>query len=566
MVIPMSQTPLLIETSFVDAIAIIAASDELPKQTRRHWTTSLRQIAKALDRPLGVIPARLRAVRGDLARLHHAPTGLTLKTLRNHKSNVKSALLWLAREKGIPQHGAPLTPAWENLRDQIKDRFVRWRLSSFMRFCSANGIAPAEADERIVQRFKGYRAQSGMATDDASGRRLVRAWNSNVGIVRGWPARRLIEPAVKPITELRWEAFPEGFRRDIDQYCQGLTRVRRSLNGRRIRPLKPSTIRQRRVELAAAARMAVKTGVPIGDLNSLSALLSPDVVEKILDAYWVKNGEAPRAFTIDLAYRFVAIARETKCVDDEARERLDEMRRDLEDERRGGLTDKNTALIRQVLTRGVWSRVVKLPEDLMSTARSQRSSAPHRAAITAQLAVAIAILTMAPVRLANLVAIKLGINLIKPGGPDSNYWLTFPDYDVKNRVRLEYPLEQDLTRMIDEYVHDFRPIVLRGRNDDWLFPGQRGGAKSDTLFSGQIKQRIYQTTGLRMTVHQFRHAAGALIFQSRPGEYELVRRLLGHRNVQTTINAYIGVENIHASKIFSKIVMQRLDDDLEAPE
>jgi integrase len=201
-----------------------------------------------------------------------------------------------------------------------------------------------------------------------------------------------------------------------------------------------------------------------------------------------------------------------------------------------------------------------------TAARSQRSSAPHRAAITAQLAVAIAILTVAPVRLANLVAIKLGINLIKPGGPDSNYWLTFPDYDVKNRVRLEYPLEQVLMRMIDEYVHDFRPTLLHGRNDDWLFPGQRRGAKANTLFSGQIKQRIYQTTGLRMTVHQFRHAAGALILQARPGEYELVRRLLGHRNVQTTINAYIGLENIHASKIFSKIVMQRLDDDLEAAE
>jgi integrase len=242
------------------------------------------------------------------------------------------------------------------------------------------------------------------------------------------------------------------------------------------------------------------------------------------------------------------------------------MRQDLEDERRGGLTDKNTALIRQVLTPGVWSRVVKLPQDLMSTARSQRSSAPHRAAITAQLAVAIAILTVAPVRLANLVAIKLGINLIKPGGPESNYWLTFPDYDVKNRVRLEYPLEQDLTRMVDEYVHDFRPIVLRGRNDDWLFPGQRGGAKASILFSGQIKQRIYQTTGLRMTVHQFRHAAGALILECRPGEYELVRQLLGHRNVQTTINAYIGLENIRASEIFSKIIRQHMDDDLEAAE
>jgi integrase len=49
-------------------------------------------------------------------------------------------------------------------------------------------------------------------------------------------------------------------------------------------------------------------------------------------------------------------------------------------------------------------------------------------------------------------------------------------------------------------------------------------------------------TGLLMTVHQFRHAAGAIILKRRPGEYELVRRLLGHRNVQTTINAYVGLE------------------------
>jgi integrase len=320
------------------------------------------------------------------------------------------------------------------------------------------------------------------------------------------------------------------------------------------------------MELVAAARMAVRTGVAIGDLNALSALLSPDVVEKILDAYWAKNGETPKAFTIDLARRFVAIARETKCIDEAACERLDQVRRDLEDKRRGGLTDKNTTLIRQVLTPGVWNRVVQLPQKMMSTARSQRSSAPLRAAVTAQLAVAIAILTVAPVRLANLVAIKLGINLIKPGGPNSKYWLIFPDHDVKNRVRLEYPLEQYLTRMIDEYVHDFRPVLLRGRNDDWLFPGQHGGAKAKILFSGQITQRIYQATGLRMTVHQFRHAAGALLLQRRPGEYELVRQLLGHRNVQTTINAYIGLENIHASEIFSKIVMEHMDDELEAAE
>jgi hypothetical protein len=563
----MNKTPVLIESSFADAIAIIAAADELPKQTRRHWTTSLRQIAKALDKPLELIPARFGVVRAELTRLHHANTGLTLKTLRNHKSNAKSALLWLAREKRIPRHGAPLTPAWEALRAQIKDPYVRWRLSSFMRFCSANGIAPAEVDESVLDRFRRYRAQSGTPSDDASGRRLVRAWNSNVGKIQGWPAHRLKEPAIKNLTEVPWLEFPEGLRLDVDHYLQGLTRVRRGRNGRRIRPLMPSTIKARRVELAAAARMAVRRGVAIGDLTSLSVLLSPDVVEKILDAYWVKNGETPKAYTIDLACRFLSIARQTQCIDEAACARLDQMRRDLEDQRRGGLTDKNTALIRQVLTPGVWSRVVKLPQDMMSTAASQRSSAPLKAAVTAQIAVAIAILTVAPVRLANLLAIKLGVNLIKPDGPYSNYWLTFPDYDLKNRVRLEYPLEPYLTRMIDDYVHDYRPILLRGRNEDWLFPGQHGGAKSNVLLSGQVTQRIYQATGLRMTAHQFRHAAGALILQCRPGEYELVRQVLGHRKVQTTIGAYIGLENIRASEIFSKIVMDHMDEAaLEAAE
>jgi integrase len=220
-------------------------------------------------------------------------------------------------------------------------------------------------------------------------------------------------------------------------------------------------------------------------------------------------------------------------VDDAACERLDELRRYFEDYRQGGLTEKNITLIRQVLT---------------------------------PIAVGIAILSVAPVRLANLAAIRLGTNLIKPDGPDSNYWLVFPDYDVKNRVKLEYPLPKYLTELIDEYVHDFRPTLMRSTNEDWLFPGQRRGAKNKICLSGQISERIYKATGVRMTVHQFRHAAGAIILMKRPGEYELVRQILGHRSVQTTIDAYVGLENIRASEIFSKMVIEHMTDGLEAAE
>ena len=61
----------------------------------------------------------------------------------------------------------------------------------------------------------------------------------------------------------------------------------------------------------------------------------------------------------------------------------------------------------------------------MAEARQQREQCPTKAAVTAQLAVAIGILTAAPVRLTNLTSIQLGFNLIKPDGPQSNYWLMF---------------------------------------------------------------------------------------------------------------------------------------------
>ena len=241
--------------------------------------------------------------------------------------------------------------------------------------------------------------------------------------------------------------------------------------------------------------------------------------------------------------------------------RLDEIRAALEQYRRSGLTSKNLKLIRQVLTDGVWSEVVSLPNVLMQQARLAKDHAPIKAAITAQLAVAIAILTFAPIRLSNLVGIELDKNLIKPGGLNSTYWLVFEHYDVKNRVDLEFPLDQPLTDLIDEYVDDFRPALLRGSNASWLFPGEAGRPKVAITFSLQITRRVQKAVGLRITVHQFRHAAAAIYLKHRPGDYEIVRRLLGHRDVQTTIRFYCGLETTRATEDFGKLIRQQIKFD-----
>jgi integrase len=309
--------------------------------------------------------------------------------------------------------------------------------------------------------------------------------------------------------------------------------------------------------------MAVRVGVPIANLTSIADLLHPDVATLVIDAYWNADGSEPRIYTIDLGRKLLSIARETGCLDEAALERLDDMRASLEIYRRGGLTEKNLAVIRQVLSGDVWREVVRLPAALMAQARLLREQAPVKAAVTAQLAVAIGILIFAPVRLGNLVRIKLDQNLIKPGGLDAPYMLVFPDYDVKNRVTLEFPFDEELTALIEEYVHVFRSTLLRGSKEPWLFPGENGGCKDAKTFSGQITERVEKATGLCITAHQFRHAAAAMWLMAHPGDHETVRRMLGHRNIQTTINFYCGLGTLHANMMFGDLVRKLMKSEPE---
>jgi hypothetical protein len=197
-----------------------------------------------------------------------------------------------------------------------------------------------------------------------------------------------------------------------------------------------------------------------------------------------------RVYTIDLAWKLLSVARETNSLPEVDLAKLDDIRAAMEEHRHGGLTEKNLDVIRAVLTGRVWDQVVRLPQALMVEARLLRHQTPIKAAVTAQIATAIAILTFAPIRLGNLIQIKIGENLIKPGGLDDPYWLVFPHYDVKNRVRLEFKLVPELCATIDEYIHDYRSILLRGSNAQWLFPGETGGVKTSRTLSLQITDRI----------------------------------------------------------------------------
>ena len=185
---------------------------------------------------------------------------------------------------------------------------------------------------------------------------MARTWNACASCNRRLAAAAAHRAAHQAKAGPAWEDFPEGLRRDVDAYFARLTKPRRSFSGRRIRPCKPTTIRTRRAELMAVARMAVRLGVPIESLTSLAALLHPDVVEPVIEAYWQKNGDEPKVFTIDLGWKLLRIARETGGLDQAAIERLDEIRATLEDYRRSGLTPEESAACAPSSDRGSLER------------------------------------------------------------------------------------------------------------------------------------------------------------------------------------------------------------------
>jgi hypothetical protein len=309
----------LVEPSLADALAAIESGEALSPDTRRHWACSLRRIAEALDRPLALLPARWTALRIPVSRLHHAPLQLTAKTLANHKANLKAALRWYAGEAHVPVRGASLTPEWAQLRDAISDRGLKARLFGLMRYASAKAIPPHEVSAKTLAEYLAYRTRTtALRGGVAAERSIARSWNRCAAEIDTWPQQTLASSQAGP----DWDAFPAGLRQDLEAYLASLGQTRRTANGKRLRPAKASTIRTRRAELVAFARKAVATGTPIDTLSSLSALLDPDLVERVLDAYWTENGASPNIYTIELAGKLLSVARQTGALDDLALERL----------------------------------------------------------------------------------------------------------------------------------------------------------------------------------------------------------------------------------------------------
>jgi integrase len=217
-----------------------------------------------------------------------------------------------------------------------------------------------------------------------------------------------------------------------------------------------------------------------------------------------------------------------------------------------GLTKNNRSRLRPLDDPQNAAALLGLPEKLIGLAA--RNPRAHAGALEAQTAVAIEILLMAPPRISNLAQLDLEQHLVRSGRGKELHLVLEPE-DVKNDEPLEYPLPPESVALIELYLEQFRPrLCLPGCTA--LFPGRGGGSKSLNALRDQISKAIHRHTGMRMHPHLFRHAGAKLFLDANPGSYEVVRRVLGHRSLNTTTTFYTGLETARAVRHFDDTILK----------
>ena len=221
-----------------------------------------------------------------------------------------------------------------------------------------------------------------------------------------------------------------------------------------------------------------------------------------------------------------------------------------------GMTLRNERTMQAILQPDKLTALLELPGVLMGAARRLRDEAPPQARSLAMRALAIAILTHLPLRLANLAGLDLDRNLYRPDprrGAITELWI--PPGETKGRKEIRMPIPAGLSALIREWIADYRPAIPGCR---WLFPGygRPGERIGHQGLRDAIKGAIATHVGVNMTPHQFRHLAATLFLEAFPDHYEELRQLLGHSSFEIT-RRYSGNVQGRAARRYQDLVMGR---------
>ena len=538
--------------NLADIISLVQNA-ELTAIQKRDQISAVRTIARVLEAEPSQLEADPRRLRLRLDAIAPEAIGLS----KGRWANLRS-LLGKAMEHGRvvapSRRVTPISPSWQRLLNRL-DKNRRTRLSALARHLSAEEIEPSALTLEHLRQY-----QQRIIDDRLRGRpekawdAITFAWNISVREIPEWPQVVIPRQDKRERYILDWAAFPASLQADVDAFLRRQSGADLSEDGPP-RPLRPSSLATRERQLRMAASALVHAGVNISAIQSLAVLVELENFKLILRFFVSRHNGQTSTQIGQIAGFLKSVAEHWAKVDDLTLLKMKKLVSRLSVERRG-MTPKNRERLRSFDDPESVQKFLLLPETIRA-AVSKSKVAPRSKAIQAQAAAAIAILQAAPIRFGNLASIDLNRHLIERNG---RVYLVIPEDEVKNREPIDLELPSSVIEVLRWYATEHRPILFHGHSTA-LFPGETGGPKQAQSLGQQIKREVFRHTGLQINPHLFRHAAGKIFLDQRPGQYEVVRRLLGHKSIATTTAIYTGAESRAAGQLFASVV-----DDLRGAE
>jgi integrase len=520
-----------------------------PDRQKAELRSAVQTVARLLGAAAAEIPADPGSLQRRLATISPETHGLS----RGRWMNVRSLLgkaLSLVRPMLPGRSVHPLLPEWAALAAPLP-RNRREHIVAMLRDLSVRAIKPCDVTVADLEAYRAAILNDRLRRKpEQTWKNLIWSWNACHREIEGWPDIELATPA-RPKTYIRsWSDFPPEFRSDVRKYLA--YRASHDLSGEKNRrPMRPSTLKIRERQLRVAASALVQRGHNAQSITSLAKLLTIENFREILRFFLDRNDGQKSAQLGHIAVFLKSVAGDWLKVDLETLNRFKTLASNVS-MGRIGLTKKNRERLRPFNDDEMVEKFLGLPSAIRKDVERSRRSSRHRA-IRAQIAAAIAILQAAPLRSHNLAGLDLERHLIPRG---KRLYLVIPAEEVKNSEPIDFELPPETVDMLSWYVRDYRPQLLKGPSTA-LFPGEGGMSKGASLLSTQISKTVTSYLGVPIHTHLFRHLAGKLYLDVRPGEYEVVRRVLGHRSIATTTSIYSGAETRTAGQHFARVIQER---------
>jgi integrase len=550
--------------TLAEVMAQIRADDGLKAHRRADLLSSLKRFAELMRQRPENMPAHAGTYRRRLADLHVfnlvEDERISPKRLRNICSDVLFAIRMYGPPRGRDSAQPDMTDEWWQLYQAVPGH-DHARFSRFFRWCSRHHIAPASVDDAVVERYStALKNDNFYADPETKIQRLTQKWNAMASLVEQWPSTQLAVPSRSRTYALTWSAFPSSLAVDTEVWLDRLAR-RDPLasDGPRV-AVSESTIKRRRHQIRQLASALVLAGVAKpNDLGGLADLFAEGRCKAAMLFYYERAGRKITSQMTDYAYVLLQIARHHVKLVGDALDGVVNLTRACKLPPRG-MTPKNAERLRQLDDPEKCERLLLFPERAFAkhAGAERRAGRPptSKAVLEVQTALAIELLTRTLIRLGNLASIRIDQHIVRVGrGATQRSYLRIPSDEIKNGVAFEAELRPDVIAKIDLYVRHFRPH-LAGADGPYLFPSKKGGHKRTENLGRQISKSLWREIGLRWNAHAFRHWAGTRFLDENPGAHETVRRMLGHRSIETTLRFYAASDNKAAARRYDEHVLR----------